>query len=669
LISTVVLERLEPYTMPDAAMDSSARDPPPKCHPGTRLNIGAKLEAWLDAPEEEWNMMWLHGPAGTGKSAVAQTFAEHCSERGRLGAAFFFSRTNNRNEPKTVIPTIAYQLAVHCRSYSTILADQLAGDPQLLKKAPRVQFKQLIVNPFLELQSHKQWRIQKPFLVLLDGLDECEGERAQFEFLNMINEAAQLENLPLLWLICSRPEDHLQYAFSRVAYCGRQELVFDDECRDDVDRYLRDELERIRDEFRVVSPSPWPSEAQFHELSGSVSGLFVFASTSLKYVGDPTDGNPVGRLKELLSFLKHAEAIGTSNPLAALDLLYAQILNDVSKEVFPITWRILAHHIYTSSRFQKMPSAQILCNFLHLDQITFYSALRKLHSVVAIPAPEDASNTPLRFHHASFGDFLSDPNRSGRFTVEEKKAGVDLAKSCLFWHNFDVTHFHTNDGWKFDINHRHMGLPGLKWISPDNEKDISRIIADVVKQSWDVFDYLSDERDDDLLSLVHNLDFRYMCNDFFLSLANWVHEQYPSDPIVRTTPSDELDMRLLEYMRTVIGQGPVDPATFPVGYWVSEYFCKWNHSLKDTLKMFDLPGRRRVYFFIGHGEKTTIVWLAQCRRLGAVYALALDKEPSLQQIEQHRVWLNEVQWGEAPDWNSEEESLDEDDQGWWYGSN
>ncbi|KAF9443367.1 hypothetical protein P691DRAFT_416983 [Macrolepiota fuliginosa MF-IS2] len=117
------LEHLEPYTEPGAAMDSSARDPPPKCHPGTRLRISGKLEAWLDALEREWNMMWLHGPAGTGKSAVAQTFAEHCSERGRLGAAFFFSRSNDRNNLETVIPTLAYQLAVHCRSYNSALTN------------------------------------------------------------------------------------------------------------------------------------------------------------------------------------------------------------------------------------------------------------------------------------------------------------------------------------------------------------------------------------------------------------------------------------------------------------------------------------------------------------------------------------------------------------------
>ncbi|KAF9448008.1 hypothetical protein P691DRAFT_653590, partial [Macrolepiota fuliginosa MF-IS2] len=285
------LEHLAPHTEPGAAMDSSARDPPPKCHPGTRLKIGAKLQTWLDNYDRPWNMIWLHGPAGTGKSAVAQTFAEHCYDRGRLGAAFFFSRPNERNKPKTVIPTLAYQLAVHCRGFNASLTDQLAGDPQLLTKAPRIQLRKLIIEPLLALQTQEHERIKEPFMIILDGLDECEGEEPQLEFVSMISEAAQLKNLPLLWLICSRPEAHLEYSFSMysfsmVAYCGREELLLDKESRDDADRYLRDELARIKNEYAYSMPKFWPSEDQFNQLSQFTSGLFIFASTGTKYIGD-----------------------------------------------------------------------------------------------------------------------------------------------------------------------------------------------------------------------------------------------------------------------------------------------------------------------------------------------------------------------------------------------
>jgi hypothetical protein len=41
----------------NALVDSSARHPPPKCHPGTRETIGEKLEDWLTNPAREHGFM------------------------------------------------------------------------------------------------------------------------------------------------------------------------------------------------------------------------------------------------------------------------------------------------------------------------------------------------------------------------------------------------------------------------------------------------------------------------------------------------------------------------------------------------------------------------------------------------------------------------------------
>ncbi|KAF9443347.1 hypothetical protein P691DRAFT_679752, partial [Macrolepiota fuliginosa MF-IS2] len=666
-VGRTALEYLMPYTEPGAAMDSSARDPPPKCHPGTHLKIGRKLETWLDDLGRERNMMWLRSPAGTGKSAIAQTFAEHCYDRRRLGAAFFFSRPNNRDQPKTVIPTLAYQLAVHCHSFSAALTKQLAGDPQLITKAPHVQLRKLIIKPLLILQTHKHKHIEEPFMIIIDGLDECEGERAQFEFVSMINEAAhmineaaQLKNLPLLWLICSRPEAHLQYTFSGVAYCDHEELLLDDESRGDVNRYLHDELARIKDEYTDIPPPSWPSKDQLDELSGSASGLFVFASTGVKYIGDPAYANPVNQLKRLLSFLKHADATGTNNPLARLDLLYTQILTDVPEEIFPTTQRVLAYLI-VAARI-RLPTAQVLCNFLCIDISASYSALRKLHSVIAVPAPEHAPKTPLHVHHASFQDFLSDPSRSGKFAIEEQKVSVDIVKSVLKTDYRDARFINFLAGWDFDKEHLHASLPSLKWVSTHNEKDVSRGVADLAIDCFYMFYGLSDERDEDLSSLVHGLDFRYVDPYYFPYLADWLYRQDPSDPILRTEPSNELDMRLLEYLRTVIGQGRVDPATFP---WkrVSWHFCALDHGLKNTPKLHNRTGRHRAYFFIGHGDKTTIVCLTECRVRMGRHTLNLDKEPTPQQVEVYQDHLVEIRWNGMPDYEKRAETVAETAEG------
>jgi hypothetical protein len=516
-------------------------------------------------------MIWIYGPAGCGKSAVAQTFAERCADVGRLGAAFFFSRPNKRNDPKTVIPTIAYQLSVHCADYKAVLTSRLADDPQLLSKALSVQFKKLIVEPLTYLQTQQYESVRRPYLVFLDGLDECQGEDAQCEFVKLINEVVRVKkDLPLLWLICSRPEAHLQSTFARLTDCGREELEIDDECRGDVDRYLRDGLFDIRMRYGSVIPSSWPPREQFDVVSRSGSGYFIFAATALGYIDDSVYANPVQRLNMLVAFLEQTEGtVSTSNnPLAKVDLLYSYILADIPDDIFPITWRILAHYIYRPQYegrgeppdwlLPDLPSStsvQELCNFLDLDQIALYSALRKLYSVVDVPSPEKAQSTPLRFYHASFQDFLVDGNRSGKFVVEREKAFVEISKTCLFWHEIDSRHFHVAAGaftasdavdgplvlnsyyvgpWG-KRSHRHASLPGLKWVvSEENARDISQRIAEFATDCWIVCSMAFDgDINEELPSCLRALDYRYLVLDFdWVNLVDYLYTEVSTHHIV-----------------------------------------------------------------------------------------------------------------------------------------
>ncbi|KAJ7438108.1 hypothetical protein B0H11DRAFT_1679913, partial [Mycena galericulata] len=60
----------------------------------------------------ESSILWLHGSAGMGKSAIAQMFAGNCKNSGRLGASFFFKRGDpERGSWHRLFSTIAYQLA------------------------------------------------------------------------------------------------------------------------------------------------------------------------------------------------------------------------------------------------------------------------------------------------------------------------------------------------------------------------------------------------------------------------------------------------------------------------------------------------------------------------------------------------------------------------------
>ena len=98
-----------PYAV-SAPHNAYYRQHEPICLPDTRIDLLEAIYNWagrLDAP----CIFWLNGLAGTGKSTIAQTVTTHLSEKGILGASFFFSRGGGDiGYAGKFITTIAVQL-------------------------------------------------------------------------------------------------------------------------------------------------------------------------------------------------------------------------------------------------------------------------------------------------------------------------------------------------------------------------------------------------------------------------------------------------------------------------------------------------------------------------------------------------------------------------------
>ncbi|KAJ3554001.1 hypothetical protein NP233_g12517 [Leucocoprinus birnbaumii] len=451
-----VLMLLRNAGAPESALDAGARYPPPRCHPETRKMVQSRLYNWLIHDNlQSHNVTWLFGPAGVGKSAVAQTFAEAAERVDFLAAAVFLSNTREakRSDPLRIVPTIAYQLAMHSRYYLRLVTERIAGNPSVLDATLQVQFRKLLVEPFLQLAAHN---IQ-PFgedhhLVVIDGLDECNDEASQCELIELIKEAAQKPEIPLVWLISSRPEPHISYTFSQLEYastCGREKLVINDEARSDVERYLRERFRRIHERYhRIIVTdlcSPWPNQVVFAEILKEVAGHFVVASTAERFVGDPAVGDPEAQLASLLNLLRGLSNFGEKNPLATVDALYSRILAKVSESILPITSRVLSLCSYdldriSPDRYARSFTLTRFSLFLRTNQTKLYNAMQRLHSVMNIPDSEDSTIVGITFHHKSFKDYLTSPRRSGSFFISR-----DMARSCwvtnsLSWHQV-VLHY------------------------------------------------------------------------------------------------------------------------------------------------------------------------------------------------------------------------------------
>ncbi|EKM78005.1 hypothetical protein AGABI1DRAFT_42571, partial [Agaricus bisporus var. burnettii JB137-S8] len=274
------------HTIIGAEFDSSDRDPPPRCHPGTRLAIVERCKIFIVQCNGQEKIRWVVGAAGVGKSAIMQIVAEEPLDDVILGASVFLS-VNGRKDGTKVIMTIAYQLAVKCERYRQLIEKEISRDPSLLRKSLSAQFQRFIVGPFIHQHlfnpSHR-------ILIIIDGLDECDSPRTQQELLGLISRfCISYPTSPVVWFIASRPEPHITSFFDDErtvpAYTKEEIKIDSDEACEDVQRYLRDELKEIKLKYPSLKHKrEWPSELEFTKIATAAGGLFAYASTVVRYI-------------------------------------------------------------------------------------------------------------------------------------------------------------------------------------------------------------------------------------------------------------------------------------------------------------------------------------------------------------------------------------------------
>ncbi|KAF7761575.1 hypothetical protein Agabi119p4_9567 [Agaricus bisporus var. burnettii] len=435
--SNQFMEKLLEKTILGAAFDSSARDPPPRCHPGTRLAILARCLEFITNVINEKKMRWVVGAAGVGKSAIMQNVAESPLLSVSARASIFFS-INGRNDGTKAIMTLAYQLAARCEPYRVLIEYEITRDPCILQSSVSVQFKKFVIEPFIH---HPQLKAIGRILVIIDGLDECDKSLTQRELLQLISDlCSTYPSSPIVWMIASRPEPHITSFFAQdhiQAVSEKEEiLVNSEEGRNDVERFLRNELTNIQNEFSLSPRSQWPSEQDLWKLANASGGLFVYADTVIKYVGDPVSGNPTSQLNDVLKFIDAhplPKLPQEQHPMARLDALYAQILSKVPERTMVDTRKILLALISDSRRRRsaRKGSFLVFCNWLGMTCDDAYAAIRHLHSLLYAPGHDEAHKAGIRSFHKSFLDYISDFSRSG-FSSDIKHESRRLEAECTF---------------------------------------------------------------------------------------------------------------------------------------------------------------------------------------------------------------------------------------------
>ncbi|KAJ6622723.1 hypothetical protein B0H10DRAFT_2012543, partial [Mycena sp. CBHHK59/15] len=404
----------------DAFHNSEERYPPPKCHPDTRIAVQNLLLSWAD---DVPSSMWLYGPAGAGKSAIAQTMAETWHEQGKLAAAFFFARWRAQGgSAQRLFPTIAYQLALNIPGLRVPIGLAVESDPAISERSIEDQAQALILRPIAQLRTDRR------YMVVIDALDECNSKPTQCRIIQIILGQLTMNDIPLKFLICSRPEPHLREAFESQASASQIKSISLDERFNpgqDILHYLRERFEEIRTRcFPFLSmPHIWPSEQDLAKLVEKASGQFIYASTVLKFVDDEYS-HPVERLRLVMRISSNSTNVSI---FADLDALYTCILSANPNTLLVV--RILgAYFVLPNLDDAQTHCVSFLDGILWLLPGSVRRAFRGLHSLLFIP---DSDHHRIRLHHKSLNDFLLDPKRSGDFFLSESKHHADLAKQCF----------------------------------------------------------------------------------------------------------------------------------------------------------------------------------------------------------------------------------------------
>ncbi|KAF9071168.1 hypothetical protein BDP27DRAFT_533464 [Rhodocollybia butyracea] len=408
------IDRLHNMAALEALHDSADSYPQPQCHPETRTKMLEDLQEWSRETDPAHRIMWLFGPAGAGKSAIMRTLSNQLQSDGRLGGCFFFKRGHpTRGNAKVLFVTIAYQLALDVPWLRDPISQVVEHNPSVLARSFDIQLQKLIFEP---CHMHPN---QIPLTILIDGLDECEDQGVHLNTLRTIRKCFTDHPLPLRFIIASRPEPHIREMFESPVYHGVYQPFKIEQSFHDVQTYFLDEFARIHHEHRQTMSTislPWPLPQVMDKLVSKSSGYFIYASTVIKFIDDQYY-RPTERLAIVMQ-----DQIGSDSPFDMLDQLYINILSTVPNAKRPKLMQMLCALVnfdkLTPDRLDKLLGLEIgdTCLFL-----------RSLHSIFHVPGKEQ----DIYSHHASFYDFLRDPNRSQDFYACAVHHCMDLAGSML----------------------------------------------------------------------------------------------------------------------------------------------------------------------------------------------------------------------------------------------
>ncbi|KLO12393.1 hypothetical protein SCHPADRAFT_998146 [Schizopora paradoxa] len=409
---------------------------------GTRERVLKAVGSWaLDTENNQPHTFWMHGWAYKGYPSIALFITKWARDEGILGAAFTFSYTSykkagehNETIVRTILPTLACQLARLDARYKLALCQEFSGGIRILSAELDKQFEKLIRLPLLACEGHRE----RPLLILLDAVDFIYFDESLRQVMHLLqslpSELSGGGGTKLRILVISTPDHYVSSLLKPeggATYRSKDNIAsldFDESFgRDDLQSYLKLKIPLVYE----TNPT------FFNDVVDLCGSSYTYAALIARMLNDEEFSSSTWTSIPCFSdFLedRHRTVSRDTDPSIELDELYRYILLRASQhycsqedlEIFrSVTVTILCLR-REGRRLSSLLSVGELADFLLVTTEAVDGVLNTLRVVL------DAEDLRIPFH-PSFASFIQDKTRctDERFVVNVSVHERFMALRCL----------------------------------------------------------------------------------------------------------------------------------------------------------------------------------------------------------------------------------------------
>jgi hypothetical protein len=361
---------------------------------------------------------------GTGKTAIARTVADRFHHDDLLGSAYFVSRDETSADPRNIVRTMAYELAIRFDCLRSSICDGIVALGDLESSALPGMVHTLIAEPLRVLL-----RDGNPVVLILDGLHHAfrlNGPTTK-ALMPVLVSALPWGTKLLITSLDDKSTEFIARSLPRTPNITTLHLYPLDVILCDMNTFYLHHFGAIIDSHRFAHNHEWIATT-INSLAGITAHLFLLAAVITRYV-NAVMHSPYERLKDVMNALQNSSK-DASVVLEPLDVIYRLILDDASidghSEVVDRLRSMLACIVVAREQL----TIQQLAAILRVEEGLIATYVDALSSVLLV-VTEDLQ-TYIRPFHPSLRDFLLEPAHStATWAISAYGTNLQLAQFCL----------------------------------------------------------------------------------------------------------------------------------------------------------------------------------------------------------------------------------------------